>query len=677
MPANHQSRTRTQRSHLAQFHSHVTSRISNKVSLRRGVALVIAFGVVSYQGAMFAQYQPTPYQQTQYQTPQYQAPQYQIPQRPADTARDARFGGGEIPASPWSARENGPSNLNRELQALEPQRPVRQPGQDYRHSSPAEPSTNVPLELGPQSNADRPAPVTLMGPVISSKMNADKQGTKGLRISNRASLFKNKNPDLAASAASPSVATVAAPLEFPAELPGLDASTEESRWNGSPHRNALTQNAPVRGQPDGLGGDVGGIILDDPLPSNSKQTHAQGQASAAMRSGIQGLPDRDLQSEVRETAPAQMVSATTSSARAETRKDLSDSAVTTNTTSNANTTSPQADVRDETSVLRASLAQRVSYELLSSPPYPASRAPESLEVPTGWGAIEQELKGHLERCDALLKRNAIMSARSEATTGLRRLCNAMDAHRRVLHSGPALEKAFIALREDADFQNLVGGGTFDSISSLVGSHSTEALKGRVLDGVSSEIASQHYRTYARYQFVLAADGHRWAAELLYAFGKTLEKEAELEPEKSFRLRSQSVACYQAAIQISPSQSEAASQLGYVLINLDRMDEAQRALMVSLQHRPTASAWNNMAELHRRLGAHVDAEYAIQQATAIAQIRPNYTAEEPEITEVDAATFAKYSPIAPQMQTASAPAPASSSGVRTASSSSFFSKIFTK
>jgi tetratricopeptide (TPR) repeat protein len=178
---------------------------------------------------------------------------------------------------------------------------------------------------------------------------------------------------------------------------------------------------------------------------------------------------------------------------------------------------------------------------------------------------------------------------------------------------------------------------------------------------------------------VAADGHRWAAELLYAYGKTLEKEAELEPEKSFRLRSQSVACYQAAIQISPSQSEAASQLGYVLINLDRMDEAQRALMVSLQHRPTASAWNNMAELHRRLGAHADAQYAIQQASAIAQIRPSYTAEKPEITEVDAATFAKYSPVTPQIQTTSASATvsASSPGSRTASSPSFFSKIFTK
>jgi tetratricopeptide (TPR) repeat protein len=400
---------------------------------------------------------------------------------------------------------------------------------------------------------------------------------------------------------------------------------------------------------------------------------------------MQGLPDRDLQPENREMAPAQMVSATSSSTRTDPRRDLAESAANTNvatnenTTSKANTTSSQKEVRDETSMLRASLAQRVSYELLSSPPYPASRAPESLEVPTGWGAIEQELKGHLERCDALLKRNAIMSARSEATSGLRRLCNAMDAHRRVLLSGPALEKAFIALREDADFQNLVGGGTFDSISSLVGSHTTEALKGRLLEGVSSEIASQHYRTYARYQFVVAADGHRWAAELLYAYGKTLEKEAELEPEKSFRLRSQSVACYQAAIQISPSQSEAASQLGYVLINLDRMDEAQRALMVSLQHRPTASAWNNMAELHRRLGAHADAQYAIQQASAIAQIRPSYTAEKPEITEVDAATFAKYSPVTPHIQTASASAtvPASSPGARTASSPSFFSKIFTK
>jgi tetratricopeptide (TPR) repeat protein len=669
MPANHQSRTRTQRSHLAQFHSRRTSFHCLKVSLRRGVALAIAFGVVSYQGAMFAQYQPI----------QYQTNQYQSPQPSAATARDARFGGGEIPASPWSARENGQSNLNRDFQALEPQRPVRQPGRDYRNSSTAEPATNVSLELGSQSNADRPAPVTLMGPVTSSNMNVDKQGPKGLRVSNRASLFINKSPDLAASVASPSVSTVVAPIEFPAEFPGTNSSTEESRLNVAPHRKALTQNASVRGQPDGPGGDAGGIILGDPLPSVSQQTKAEGQAMASAGSGLQSLPARDLQPEVRETALAQTVSAKTSSARTETRLDLSDSAANTNPTSNANPTSSQADVRDETSVLRASLAQRVSYELLSSPPYPASRAPESLEVPTGWGAIEQELKGHLERCDALLKRNAIMSARSEATTGLRRLCNAMDAHRRVLQSGPALEKAFIALREDADFQNLVGGGTFDSISSLVGSHSTEALKGRVLDGVSSEIASQHYRTYARYQFVLAADGHRWAAELLYAYGKTLEKEAELELEKSFRLRSQSVACYQAAIQISPSQSEAASQLGYVLINLDRMDEAQRALMVSLQHRPTASAWSNMAELHRRLGAHADAEYAIQQATAIAEMRPSYTAEKPEITEVDSATFAKYSPIAPQMQTASASAtaPASSSGARTASSSSFFSKIFTK
>ena len=668
MPANHQRSTRTQRSHFAHSHSKLTSCNRPKALLRRGVALAIAFGFVSYQGAILAQQQPA---------------QYQSAQVPAAPARDASTSGGELPASPWSARENGNSNWKRDFQVLEQQRPVRQPGQERRSNSTVEPVSNVPLELGSQSNVDRPAPVTLMGPMVSSNRNADKQGPKGLRISNRASQFKNNNPDLAVAGTSPSVptsvVTSVVPLEFPVEFPEADSVTDASRLNVAPHRNALTQNTPVRVQPDGPRGDVGGILLDDPLPSFPEQTQRQSPAIAQRQIGMQGLPDRDLQPEAREMAPAQMVSAMTSSVRTEPRQDLAESAAKANVASNANTTVPQTDARAETSMLRASLAQRVSYELLSSPPYPASRAPESLEVPTGWGAIEQELKGHLERCDALLKRNAIMSARSEATTGLRRLCNAMDAHRRVLHSGPALEKAFIALREDADFQNLVGGGTFDSISSLVGSHTTEALKGRLLESVSSEIASQHYRTYARYQFVVAADGHRWAAELLYAYGKTLEKEAELEPEKSFRLRSQSVACYQAAIQISPSQSEAASQLGYVLINLDRMDEAQRALLVSLQHRPTASAWNNMAELHRRLGAHADAQYAIQQASAIAQLRPSYSAEKPEITEVDAATFAKYSPVAPQMQTASASVavPASSSGGRIASSPSFFSKIFTK
>jgi tetratricopeptide (TPR) repeat protein len=336
--------------------------------------------------------------------------------------------------------------------------------------------------------------------------------------------------------------------------------------------------------------------------------------------------------------------------------------------------------QDELKMQRVDLAQRLSYEILSSNPYPAARPPESLEVPIGWDAIKSEMSTRLERCDSLLKRGAVLSARDEAIQGLRRVCKTMDAHRRSPLSAPALEKALAALREEADFDSLLGGGKPEVVASLVGSHSTEALKGRPLQGISAEIASQHYRTFARYQFVVAADGHQWVSDLLYAYGKTLEKEAESDPERAIRLRNQAVACYQSATQISPSQNDAANQLGYALIHLDRIDEAYGALTASIQQRPTANAWNNLAEIYRRRGAMTEADYAIQQAASIAETNPSFSYDNPEVAEVDPTTFARYSPMPAQLAGSANNAQPNnnSSAVRPASSTgNFFSKIFKK
>jgi tetratricopeptide (TPR) repeat protein len=303
-----------------------------------------------------------------------------------------------------------------------------------------------------------------------------------------------------------------------------------------------------------------------------------------------------------------------------------------------------APIVDESQMKRIALAQRVSHEILSQPQYPAARAPEILESPPGWQSVEQELKIHLERCDSLLKRGAVHSAREEAVQGLRRLFRTMDVYRRNCVSEPALDKALAALKEEADFQHVVGGSKQAAIASIVASHSTEALKSRPLESVSPEIASQHYRMFARYQFIVAADGHQWASDLLYAYGKTLEKEAEQDAARAIMLRSQSVVCYQAATQVAPGQSDAANQLGYALIHLDRIDEAYQALTASLQYKPTANAWNNLAELFRRRGAMSEAEYAVQQASALSDAQSQYSYDSPQITEVDPAVFAKYSPM---------------------------------
>ena len=238
-----------------------------------------------------------------------------------------------------------------------------------------------------------------------------------------------------------------------------------------------------------------------------------------------------------------------------------------------------------------------------------------------------------------------------------------------------------AFREEADFQKILGGS---GVQAIVDNHTTDALKNRPLDSTSPEMAAMHYRWYARYQLVAASDGHPWAADLLYAYGRTLEKDAELNPARAVMFKNQAVILYQAATQTKPTQSEAANQLGFVLIHLDRIDDAYAALAASIQSKPNANAWKNLAEVFRQRGAVADAEFALQQAAVLVAGDPQYSSENPEITEVDPALFAKYSPMplmaSPSQNSIPNNPPASvsnssGSNVRNASSgNSLFSKI---
>ena len=339
---------------------------------------------------------------------------------------------------------------------------------------------------------------------------------------------------------------------------------------------------------------------------------------------------------------------------------------------------------DELQMKRIALADRVSHELLSNAPVDAAGVPQALESLPGWQAIEQELRQRLDRCDTLLKRGAVMSAREEAFQGLLRLYRTMDLHRGKMYSEAALEKAIVALREGMDFQRALGSSSHSSVQSIVNTHTTDALKNRPLDTTSTEMAAMHYRWYARYQLVTASDGHPWAADLLYAYGKTIEKEADLNPSKASLYRNQAVIFYQAATQVKPTHTEAASQLGFALIHLDRLEDAYTVLSASVRQSPSANAWNNLAEVYRRRGANAEAEYAVQQANSLTQNKTQYSPENPEIVEVDPSTFAKYSPI-PTMASPSqngvvgnqqAVPTDAGAGVRSAKSGNrFLSKIF--
>jgi tetratricopeptide (TPR) repeat protein len=299
---------------------------------------------------------------------------------------------------------------------------------------------------------------------------------------------------------------------------------------------------------------------------------------------------------------------------------------------------------------RMQTAGRISAELLDASRGPLAKSPLPIEPPTGWKTIEDNLKQHLANCDDLLRRGAILSAREEVLIGMRSLFRSIDLRGGTWTSEPAMDQALAAFAEESDFyRSNSTPGAGQNTERIISGHKTNALKQTQLHLVSPDLAAQHYRAYAKQQWLIAAQGHPWTADLLYAYGKTLEREADQNPNESQMRRSQAVVCYQAAMEVNPRNADNANQLGFALLQLDRVDEAHVALNHSIRVNPKAETWKNLAEVYRRRGEADQVAYAQRNVQILKQNVVPEMVGVPEVIEVDPKTFASVSPYPTGMQ----------------------------
>jgi tetratricopeptide (TPR) repeat protein len=307
---------------------------------------------------------------------------------------------------------------------------------------------------------------------------------------------------------------------------------------------------------------------------------------------------------------------------------------------------------------REKLAAQISREIMVNANMPAAESPKQLESPPGWQALETDLRFRLKRCDELLRRGATRSGRQEAVAAIRSLLRALDLRRGDWISEPAFDAAMTALKEERHFSlPITSIGQAPSTAAIVEGHQTPVLKNTSLDGVSPELASQYYRAYARDRLTVAADDHEWAADVYYALGKTFEKQASEEPSQSVLLRGQAVVCYQAALSVTPSHADAATQLSYVLLQLDRSSEAEEVLAASLELRNSPHDWRNLVEVYRRQGNETGQQWALEQLAIAQQISGPTMSNIPRIQQISPTEFVQISPYMDIRQT-TAPAVAS-------------------
>jgi tetratricopeptide (TPR) repeat protein len=292
--------------------------------------------------------------------------------------------------------------------------------------------------------------------------------------------------------------------------------------------------------------------------------------------------------------------------------------------------------------VRASLASQISEEVLTPSLVSSSRAVQPIETPPGWASVETTLRSSLDRCDHLLRRGAVHSSRQEAVGAIRQLLRALDLHKRSWESEPAFQQGLVALKESEDFERSQIT-ELTSVHRLVQSHQTTILQETSLDSISPAIAAQHYRAFARDAFLTAADGHPWGADLFYALGKTYEKESQQQPDRQLTLLQHGLVCFQTAYAIDPRRSHIANQLGFNLLQLDKVNDAMVALNAAIAIQPSANAYRNLAEAYRRTGQQAEMQLALQQATALAAQETRFSPDRPEIAEISPEEFARISP----------------------------------
>lgn len=311
---------------------------------------------------------------------------------------------------------------------------------------------------------------------------------------------------------------------------------------------------------------------------------------------------------------------------------------------NAPTTSEWDRIVKEQYDNRQRMGKLVSEELRAAQQTVLEDKPMAIEPPEGWRSIETQLKQHLEACDQLLRRQAVLSAREEVMQGMRLLFRALDQRANNTHSERCLDLALLAFKEEADFHlSMRDPNHSASVASIVAGHQTPALKGVQLTDVPSATAAQYYRHYSKDMLVRAANQNSYAADLFYAYGKCLEKMSTDQSIDRKMYLAQAAACYQASLMTAPNQLDSANQLGYVLIQLDRNAEAESYLAYSLNLRPTPTAFQNLAELYARKGDGVGRDWAMKQLASIAPRTLQPQRMRPVVQEVDEATFARLSP----------------------------------
>lgn len=322
---------------------------------------------------------------------------------------------------------------------------------------------------------------------------------------------------------------------------------------------------------------------------------------------------------------------------------------------------PTAPWYPQTSELPAKDAPR----LLVVPPEAQGQRSRDLEL------IAREADLHSRRGFELASNGAYFSARAEFIMALRLVAQGLDAERNSRLHSTALSAGLTALKEADDFLPRGSGLEADlDLARIIAGHRTPLLHRSAPATLTPLAALQGYFTFAQEQLAAAADREVAGSIALYGLGKLHKVLSEQRSVSLAGARPKAMVFYQASLLVNPENHLASNDLGVLLAQAGRYEDARMALEHSLALHQGSIGWHNLAVVYQNLGQTDLARRAEWLANSVRQTEQKQLAQsalgsQQPVSWVDPQAFAQTSgqtllatqPAAAPPAKASQPAPA--------------------
>ena len=249
-------------------------------------------------------------------------------------------------------------------------------------------------------------------------------------------------------------------------------------------------------------------------------------------------------------------------------------------------------------------------EVVSTPDVkPTGRPLEQLNLPRQRATpqVEAKAREQVRYGQSLARRRAFFASREEL---IRALLLITSSYRKEAspHAYPeCLAQALVALDEASGLMKFTNDANSPLLQQTILSHQTQILSPQDLQAITPMKAIDTYSRFAQAQIERAIGISAAGSEGLHALGRLESMVPEANLTQSRINQTKTLVFYRAAINIDPSNTICANDLGVLLYKMGRLQEAEHAFKVSLSSAQTQLTWNNLALVHNQLAATASSE----------------------------------------------------------------------